>query len=72
MKEPFLKGKLTAGSVAVLVLSQLPELAGELAKVPETFQNATQAPLSVVGLVAALGVIYGGIRRVFGYFQKGQ
>ena len=70
MKEPFLKGKLTAISVALLTLVQTPNLIGDLSSVAATFAENAEKPISIVSLIAAAGVIFGAFRRTAGYFSK--
>jgi hypothetical protein len=72
MKKPLLQGKLTAISVAILTAAQSPEIIGQVISIPQTFQAAANGPLGVVSLVAAAGVIWGGLRRAFSYFGKGR
>jgi hypothetical protein len=67
MKEPFLKGKLTALWTSIFALSQSPELIGDLFAAPEVFKDAADKPASVVGVIAALGILYGTYRRIRGY-----
>lgn len=66
-KEPVLKGKLTALWTSVFALSQSPKLIEDLLASPEAFIKATQQPSSIVGVVAALGILYGTFRRIRGY-----
>lgn len=70
MKNPVLKGKLTAISTALFALAQTPNLVGDLIGAPDTFTRAAEQPLNIVSLVAACGIIYGAIRRAWGYFGK--
>jgi hypothetical protein len=70
MKEPFLKGKLTAISLAILTLVQTPNLIGDLSNAGKAFAENAEKPISVVSLVAAVGIIYGAFRRAAGYFGK--
>ena len=69
MKIPFLKGKLTAISVAVLTLLQTPNLLSDITSSAQVFADNTEKPLSILSLVAAAGVIWGGFRRALNYFQ---
>ena len=70
MKQPFLKGRLTALSLALFTLIQTPNLLGDLSQTAETFSQAAAQPISFLSLVASAGVIWGGIRRAAGYFGK--
>lgn len=69
-KQPILKGKLTALSVALLTLVQTPNLLSDLSKVAATFAENAEKPISIVSLVAAAGIIYGAFRRGVDYFGK--
>lgn len=69
-KQPFLKGKLTAISVAAFVVSQLPEILSDLQGAGSVFQDAANAPMSVLALVAAGGTIWGAGRRLLNYFGR--
>lgn len=70
MKEPFLKGKLTALSVALLTLVQTPNILSDLSNVAATFAENAEKPISIVSLIAAAGVIFGAFRRGVNYFGK--
>lgn len=70
MKEPFLKGKLTALWLGVLTVVQTPNILGDLSKTAETFAENAEKPISIVSLVAAAGIIYGAFRRGVNYFGK--
>lgn len=69
-KQPFLKGKLTALSVALLTLVQTPNLLSDLSNVAATFAENAEKPISIVSLVAAAGIIFGAFRRGVNYFGK--
>ena len=69
MKNPILKGKLTKISAALFALVQIPNLLSDLSSSAEVFSNAAQMPVSIVSLVAAAGVIWGGFRRALNYFN---
>jgi len=64
-----LKGKLTKISATLLALFQIPNLLSDLSGATATFAENAEKPLSVVSVVAALGIIYGGFRRAFNYFD---
>jgi len=65
-----LQGKLTKISAALFAIVQLPNLFGQLSQTAEVFAINASEPISVLSLVAAAGVIWGGIRRAFDYFGK--
>lgn len=67
---PFLKGKLTAISLAMFTLIQTPNLLSDLSKTADTFADASAQPISVLSFVAALGIIWGGVRRAANYFGR--
>lgn len=69
-KQPILKGKLTALSIALFTLIQTPNLLGDLSQTAETFSKAAAQPISVLSLAFAAGIIWGGFRRAAGYFGK--
>ena len=69
-KQPFLKGKLTALSLALFTLIQTPNLLGDLSQTAEVFAQSAAQPISILSIAAAAGIIYGGFRRAFGYFGK--
>jgi hypothetical protein len=64
------KGKLTKLSAALYAAAQTPNALADTLSIADTFANAAETPLSIVSLVAAAGVIWGGIRRAFDYFGK--
>lgn len=68
MKQPFLKGKLTKLSAAFLAIIQTPNLFADLSDSAAVFAENADKPISVLSLAAAAGVVWGGIRRAFGYF----
>ena len=70
MKEPVLKGKLTKLSAAFLTIVQIPNLLSDLSKSAEVFAENAEKPISVLSVVAAAGVIWGGFRRAVNYFGK--
>jgi hypothetical protein len=63
-----LKGKLTKLSAALLALMQTPNLIADVTNSAEVFAASVEQPVSVISVVAAAGVIWGGIRRAFNYF----
>lgn len=65
-----LKGKLTKISAALWAVLQSPEALAEFSKTAETFAANAEAPISYLSLVAAAGVIWGGLRASFDYFGK--
>jgi len=69
-KPPFLKGKLTAISVAGFIATQLPGIIQDLMGSSAVFSDAANASFSVLSLVAAAGTIWGAGRRAFNYFGK--
>ena len=68
--KPILKGKLTKISAALYALAKSPELLADIYKTADTYNEASDQPLSYLAFVAALGVVWGGIRRAFNYFGK--
>ena len=70
MKEPFLKGKLTALWLGVLTIAQTPNIVGDIYGSAAVFAENVEKPISIVSLVAAAGIIYGAFRRGFNYFGK--
>lgn len=69
-KQPFLKGKLTAISLAIFTLIQTPNILGDLSQTADVFAQSAAQPISILSFVAALGIIWGGLRRAAGYFGK--
>lgn len=62
-----LKGKLTKLSAAVFAIIQIPNLLADVNRTAQVFSEAAQQPISYLSLVAAVGVIWGGIRRAMNY-----
>ena len=69
-KEPFLKGKLTKLSAAILGILQMPNLLSDISETTSVFAENVGQPISYLSIVAAAGVIWGGIRRTLNYFGK--
>lgn len=63
----FLKGSLTKLSAALLMLIQTPNLLSDVSYTAQVFAENSEKPISYLSLVAALGIIWGGIRRATGY-----
>lgn len=68
-KQPFLKGALTKVSAALLMLVQSPNLLADISAAGKIFAESSQQPIAIISLVASAGVIWGGFRRAFNYFQ---
>lgn len=68
--KPILKGKLTKASAALFAIAQLPNLIGDITQTTEVFAQAVAQPVSYLSVVAAVGVVWGGLRAALGYFGR--
>lgn len=66
-RNPILKGKLTKISAALFALVQIPGLLSDISLTAQVFNESAQQPITYLSLVAAAGVIWGGIRRAINY-----
>jgi len=66
-KNPFLKGKLTKISAALLVLVQSPNLFSDISSTAQVFAENADKPVAYISIVAAAGILWGGIRRALNY-----
>jgi hypothetical protein len=66
-KNPILKGKLTKISAALFALVQTPGLLSDISMTAQVFTESAQQPITYLSLVAAAGVIWGGLRRAINY-----
>lgn len=66
-KNPILKGKLTKISAALFAIVQTPGLLSDISMTAQVFTESAEKPITYLSLVAAAGVIWGGIRRAVNY-----
>ena len=67
---PFLRGKLTLLSAALMAFLEGPNVAEKAIEWINVFSKAADSPPSMLTLVAFLGMVWGIYRRRKGYFEK--